>query len=102
MIMLAVNRRAARAHHVFDVFASQILPGEFSDQLDRSRVARCGVAPRSSRSRWLAVDLIGDGAMDQVQVLLRQGDARSPGREQLGLSGASDHQPGEKGNNGFS
>jgi hypothetical protein len=39
--------------------------------------------------------------VDHVDVLLTQDDMGFPGREQLGLGGRSDHQPGDNGDNNF-
>jgi hypothetical protein len=47
------------------------------------------------------VDLIGHGTADHVEVLLRQGDVRFPGRKQLGQGSPGDHQPGDKRNKRF-
>ena len=47
MIVLSVNRRAARAHRIFDFLALLFFPSEFFTQLDEPRISRSGIAPLS-------------------------------------------------------
>src|SRR5271157_2990292 len=94
MIVLGINRRATRAHRIFDVLAALVVPSEFLDQLDRARVSGGRVGPGSDRSYGLSVNLIGHSAVDHVEVLLGEDDIRFPSREQLRL-GRCSHETDE-------
>jgi hypothetical protein len=77
MIVLGINRRATRAHHIFDVLALLVFTTEFLDQLDRARVSGRRIGPGSDSSYGLSVNLIRHSAVDHVEVLLGEDDIRS-------------------------
>ena len=93
MIVLGIDRGPARAYGVLDFLALLVSLHKILDQLNYARVSGSRITPSSSRSRRLAVDLIGYGTMDHVQVLLSQGDISLPSQEQLCLGRCHYHDP---------
>src|SRR5215471_10840428 len=79
MVVLGVNGRAFRARQVSDFLALLPVQNQFPEQLDCSRVSRRRVAPGRFRADRLAVNLIGYGIVDHIEVLLGQRDMGLPG-----------------------
>lgn len=76
VIVLGINRHATRAHCIFDIPTLLVLRKPL-DQFDRPRIARSRIAPVNSSSRCFAVDLVGNGSTDHVEVLLSESDVNS-------------------------
>src|SRR5215469_7948585 len=81
MVVLGVHRRSTRPDDILNVFALLLFTNKFFDQSDGSRIPGTGVTPGGCSSDGFAVDLIGDGTADHIEVLLCEGDVRLPGRE---------------------
>ena len=61
MIVLGVDRRAARANRIGDVLALLVLPRQFLDRLNSPRITRSGIGPVGLCSHPFAVYLGGHG-----------------------------------------
>ena len=72
-----------------NLLALLVFPRKLLDQLDGPRIARSRIAPVSFRSHWFAMDPVGNGFADHLEVLLNEGDVSFPSGEQLSLSYSS-------------
>ena len=92
--MLWPNGPALRYQPVIEGLALLAVSREFSDERYLARILRLRIAPLSRSAHWLAVQLLVDGVMDNVEVLLCQLDiGLDPRPQKLRLS----RQPGDEG-----
>jgi|SRR6516162_2541302 len=93
--MLWPNGPALRYQPVIEGLALLAVSREFSDERYLARILRLRIAPLSRSAHWLAVQLLVDGVMDNVEVLLCQLDiGLDPRSQKLRLSWQPGHEGG--------